>query len=394
MADQFKSVISLKSEENPKGITLLATALEGGVNEIPVAYVEFVSRDKKYDLGSLVGTEAGVSFSGETNAQQRFWGTCISAEAKGVVNNEGRYIVELRPWLWFLTRSQNNRIYQNKKTTEIIQDILGDYGFSSDLEIKHSKSDIERVYCTQYRETDFDFIKRLLEDEGFYFYFDHQDGAVKLILADQVSTHDAPTADDSIPFRDVKGVGRIEHVAQWNKVETAVTGKVTLRDYDFINPSADLTASSAIKSGAHKHATYEHYKYPGRYTKVPKGDKIAAALVEAEAAGHRIWRAAGNILHLTAGRVFKLVDHPSHTTVDDSTFMVTKISQFIRSEIDQSKYGGSVLQSIHAGAIAAEQHMLVVFDAVLKAKPFRMLSLTPRPEICWGANRRCHRRLR
>ncbi|TMM54134.1 type VI secretion system Vgr family protein [Sulfitobacter sabulilitoris] len=381
MATTYDSAIVLKGERNPKGVTLLAAAIEGGINDIPVAHIEFASRDKKLDLGSVVGTNAGFSYTGANGAVQRFWGTCISAETKGVVDAEGRYVAELRPWLWFLTRARNNRIYQQKTTTDIIKDILGDYGFSGDLEIKHSKSDVARAYCTQYRETDFDFIKRLLEDEGFYFYFAYSDGKAKMILADQVDTHDAKSAFDTIPYLPAEGGGHIEKIDSWGATERAVTGCVTLRDYDFENPSAELTVNSTVKSGAHTHNEYEVYSYPGGYTSAGHGESKAAALIEAEAAAHQTWTATGNVLHLTPGRIFELTDHPRHTKPQDSSFMVTRIRQFLRIETLEGKPVNSVLEPLFGAGMAEGETTAVSFEAVLKSKPFRMPALTPRPQI-------------
>jgi type VI secretion system secreted protein VgrG len=381
MATLFNSAFTFKGQKNPQDIKLLATAIEGGISTVPVAFVEFLAKDKALDLGDIVGTQAGVAMTGEKGGTQRFWGTCICAEAKGVVDGRGRYLMELRPWLWFLTRSRNNRIFQQMKATAIIQDILGDYGFSGDLVIKHSNTDIEREYCTQYRETDYDFIVRLLEDEGFYYYFDHQETGVKMIIADQVNTHEPPTADDNVPFRELQGGGRIEHFGQWGAVDRAVTGKVTLRDYDFEKPTSDLTVSASIESGSHPYKGYEDYRYPGGYIAADKGEGKAAALIEAQAAGHKTWRGTGNITHLTPGKVFELTDHPRHKTSADSVFMATKVTQFFRSEVDTDKLGETLLQGLYASTIAAQENVTMTCEAVLKSKPFRMPAKVPRPQM-------------
>ncbi len=381
MATLFNSAFTFKGQKNPQDIKLMATAIEGGISALPVAFVEFLAKDKALDLGQVVGTQAGVAITGEKGGTQRFWGTCISAEAKGIVDGRGRYVMELRPWLWFLTRARNNRIFQQMKTTAIIQEILGDYGFSGDLIIKHSNTDAVRDYCTQYRETDYDFIVRLLEDEGFYYYFDHQDGGVRMIIADQVNTHAAATSNDKVPFRELQGGGRIEHIGQWDAVERAVTGKVTLRDYDFEKPSSDLTASASVTSGSHAHKAYENYQYPGGYVVVGKGESRAASLIEAEAAAHQTWRAKGNIMHLSPGKLFELTDHPRHKTTADSVFMVTKVTQFYRSDVDTDTLGETVLQTLYAPAMTDQENVTMTCEAVLKSKPFRMPALMPRPDI-------------
>tara|TARA_R110002049_G_scaffold10127_3_gene50392 strand:- start:97569 stop:99671 length:2103 start_codon:yes stop_codon:yes gene_type:complete len=381
MAEEIKYAMTLKGKANPPGHRLIAGVIEGAINALPVAYMEFTARNKALDLSELVGSEMGFWFEDENSKRQPFWGICIAAEAKGAHHGDGLYVAEIRPALWFLTRSRNNRIYQNMKTTAIVQDILGDYGFSGDLKVNHSGTDPEREYCVQYRETDLDFIKRLLEEDGFYFYFEHEDGAVKMVLADQPSTHGAVTEDDKYLFLDERAEGARERVIKWNAVEKAVTGKVTLRDYDFTKPSSDLTAASLLESGSHSHKSYEAYRYPGGYTDVSEGEKRAAALVEAEAAGHQRWHGEGTIANLNVGKLFELIDHPRHSTPALNGFMATKVKQFFRTRTAGNESVASVLQAAHAAGIAGHQHFQTVFEAVLKSKAFRMPMLTPRPEM-------------
>jgi type VI secretion system secreted protein VgrG len=379
MAQELTHAMTLNGQSGSPDFRLIAGLIEGAINEVPVAWMEFTARDKKLDLSELVGTEMGFWIDDENGKRQRFWGTCISAEAKGAADGHGHYIAEIRPWLWFLTRARNNRIYQEMKATDIIREILGDYGFSGDLKVNHSGSDPQRTYCVQYRETDLDFIRRLMEEEGFYFYFEHEDDAVRMVLADQPGSHGAVTEDEKYRYVDERGDGSRERITRWELVEKAVTGKVTLRDYDFTKPGSDLTATSNLPSGSHGHKGYEAYLYPGGYTDVDEGEKRAAALVEAEAAGHKVWDAEGSIPNLNVGRLFEILDHPRHASAADNGFMVIRIAQFLRTRVEGAETVDSVLQAMRGISVASFQHFHTVFRAVMKATPFRMPLLTPRP---------------
>ncbi len=406
MTEPVKSSMTVKGQADPQGYRIIAALIEGAINSVPTAFLEFVARDKALDLGTLVGTDMGFWVEDENSKRQPFWGTCISAESLGTTTGEGRYVVEIRPWLWFLTRSKNNRIYQAKSTTDIVKDILGEYGFSGDLKVNHSDSDKAREYCVQYGETDLNFLQRLLEEEGYYYYFEYDDGGVKMVLADQTSTHGSAGEDDKYYYSDEKTSGAREQILTWQAVEKAVTGKVTLRDYDFTKPSSDLTATSVQPSGSHGHKSYESYIYPGKYADVSAGDKRAAALIEEQAAGHQTWSATGTMVNLNVGKIFEIVDHPRHESASENGFMVTNLTQFL-SVNEDSIIGGSALKSdprfwgrmaehmadifkagppaVEPGKMPSPGDMLgfftSIFGAVKKTNPYRGPSQTTRPRM-------------
>ena len=390
MKTEIKSSMTINGQADPAGYRMIAALIHGEINGVPLAYLEFVARNKSLDLGDLVGTEIGFWVEDEDSKRQPFWGTCVSAEAKGATQGEGHFVVEIRPWLWFLTRARNNRIYQEKSTTDIVKDILGEYGFSGDLKVNHSGSDKVREYCVQYGETDLNFIKRLLEEEGFYFYFEHDNSKVRMILADQPSTHGSAGEGNKYIYSDERAAGAREAITTWQAVDKVVTGKVTLRDYDFTKPSSDLTASSVLPSGKHAHKSYESYAYPGGYSDVAKGEKRAAALIEEHASGHLGWNGTGNMLNLNVGKIFEITDHPRHESGAQSGFMATKVTQFVNVG-DNGIAGQALLSSdpgywaalgARAGFDAAQSgHAQTIFSAVQKSNPYRGPGKTARPHM-------------
>ena len=381
MVQKSNFAIDMYGSYKTNEVQLISGIIEGCINDVPTAQIEFISRDRLLDLNEFVGGDIGFSIAGADGRAQLFFGTCISAEYKGSPTGDGHYFAEVRPWVWFLTRSRNNRVFQNMTTTAIVQEILVDYGFGKDLVTNHSKTDTQREYCVQYGETDFDFIKRLLEQDGIYFYFEFEEKAVKLVLADSPSTHFAVEIDDELPFRDDEAETQLDHIYKWTTTENVVSGKVTLDDYDFTKPKADMTSTSVIASGKHQHNKYEAYSYPGRYSKSDLGDKFSGYQMEATAAQHQVWTGEGNIVNVCVGRTFNLIDHPRHTTAEMKSFMVTRAKQYFRLTNGGEGKTVSLLEGLHNFGLSTFEHTRIVFDAVLKSKPFRMLTTALKPII-------------
>ena len=137
-----------------------------------------------------------------------------------LVGRRGRYHVyraTVRPWLWFLTRTTNCRIFQEKSVPDILQEVFDKHPDIADVKFQLIESYSPWDYCVQYRETDFDFVSRLMEHEGMYYFFTHSEGRHTLVVADSLSAHTAPGAGE-IPFIEPEELGRVEreHVSEWS----------------------------------------------------------------------------------------------------------------------------------------------------------------------------------
>lgn len=381
MAEDSNFAIEMYGDYSSKDVKLISGIMEGGINEVPMAQIEFVSRDRLLDLSDFVGADMGFSIKGEDEKEQLFYGTCISAEYKGSPTGDGHYFAEISPWIWFLTRSRNNYIFQDMNTIEIVQIVLEGYNFKGDLEVGGVKCDAKREYCVQYNETDLDFIKRLLEEDGIYFYFKFEKNAVKMVLSDTPNAHPAIPVDDKLPFRSDETEQQLDHIYVWQSEENVVSGKVTLQDYDFIKPNADLTSTAELKSGKHNHGDYELYEYPGRYRTTAVGDKFAGYQMNAATSKHQVWRGEGNIVNMGVGLTFELLDHARHTVAETKNFMITRAKQYFRLEAEGSNKTISVMEELYEFGLPAFEHGRVVFEAVLKTAAFRMPLVTKKPVI-------------
>ena len=226
-----------------ENLSLKAARVEEGISKLTDTKIEFLCKDRKVALDKIVGFEITLELENGDEEDRKFTGRCISAEFIGLYEGMGHYIAECKSFFWFLTRGRENRVFQEMTVLDIMQEIMQDYGFWTDVDNRTSGTYEERLYCVQYRESDFDFLSRLMEEEGIYYYFINENGREKMVLGDGQSSH-SPTpgpegADFEFHFRDGDFRRRADHIFDWNAVERQTTGKVTLNDYDFESPKAD-----------------------------------------------------------------------------------------------------------------------------------------------------------
>ena len=197
------------------------------------------------------------------------------------------YRAELVPWLWFLSLSSDCRIFQNHSVLDIVEQVFKAQGFS-DFQIKCTKSYPKREFCVQYRETHLNFVSRLLEEEGIFYFFDHSKDKHVLVLADANSAVKPCPEQASARMAVQAGEWQEQDVVTSFEREHAVhTGKVTLRDWDYLQPPLQLESSISGDGKA------EAYDYPGNYTKPDEGDRYARLRLEEQEAWLQVSHGAG-----------------------------------------------------------------------------------------------------
>ena len=174
--------------------------------------LDLLSESFAIDFNSIVGQKVCVTLDVGEDAYRYFNGHVSRFVQTGrFAEKYARYRAVVVPWLWFLTRTANCRVFQGKTVPDIVKSIFGDHGFA-DFEYHLTLADYPaREYCVQYRESDFSFISRLLEEEGIYYYFRHGQSAHTLVLCDSPSRHDVFAGYAEIPFDDEPS-GQLQHV--------------------------------------------------------------------------------------------------------------------------------------------------------------------------------------
>jgi type VI secretion system secreted protein VgrG len=237
-----------------------------------------------------------------------------------VVRGFRAYRAEVIPGPWFLTRTANCRIFQNKSAPEIVQTLFDESGFS-DYQFALRRSYPKRKYCVQYRETAFNFISRLLEQEGIFYFFRHGTDKHTMVVADHAGVY---TDCVSKPIRYTDGGTSPNLIATWEHQYEFPPGKYTQSDYNFETPSTNLltSANSIVKlQGPEK---YEIFDYPGEYEIRGDGESLTKLRMEEEEMPFERVMASGTCHAFTPGGKFTL-DSPEVSAESGKTYVIGSI---------------------------------------------------------------------
>ncbi|NTU60306.1 MAG: type VI secretion system tip protein VgrG, partial [Deltaproteobacteria bacterium] len=272
--------------------------------------LELVSSNEQVKFEDLLGHPFTVKIGLPYGGTRCFHGLVSRFAQGGRLGDDVVYRATLRPWLYFLSRTADCKIFQDEKTVDIVKHIFREAGFS-DFEERLSGSYANRPYCVQYRESDLNFVSRLLEQEGIYYFFRHEEEKHVLVLADSYSAHEPIHGQDAIPYYPpTDNVVRDEdHVWEWNISKEVQSGAYALNDFDFEKPRAGLLVKSST-SRQHPHADYEVYDYPGEYlTTGDGGGYVDARLRELQSQYEEV-SGEGNARGITPGGLFTLTEAP------------------------------------------------------------------------------------
>lgn len=270
--------------------------------------LELLSENHEIKFDEIVGQNATVRLS-LPEGKTRYWNGFVIRFAQLPSQGEvARYQATLAPWLWFLTRTSDCRIFQEMTAPDIIQQVFRDHQFT-DFKVSLSESYRTRDYCTQYRETDFDFVSRLMEEEGIYYFFEHENGKHTLVLADSKSAHSAYPGYETIlhRYQDQTGVEQ-EYIYDWILGQDVQPGIVCLNDFDFEKPNKALTVKANI-TRAHAVPNFEIFDHPGGYVEYSDGETYARRRIEELQAQHERVRGSSRAKGICPGYLFTLERH-------------------------------------------------------------------------------------
>jgi type VI secretion system secreted protein VgrG len=315
------------------------------------------------DLEGLLGKNAYVSLQLDDTTQRHLHGVVASAGLDGASGGYAAYRLTLRPWLWLATLRADTRIFQNITIDALIKKVLQPYG--GDIEFKLQGSYPTYEYCVQYRESDFNFVSRLMEQEGLYYFFKHTDSKHTLVIVDKMSAHEAYPNHDKFKFR--QGLGDGQHagvISEWRHHFELQSAKTTTNDYNYLTPStALLKDSTSMHAGAP--GTLEVYDPPGEYLTVAEGQRYVKLRMEESDARYAAASAKTNIRGVAVGATFNLTDHPRDA--ENAKYLVV----------------GTRIDVIYSGYEAGQRdsHFSCSFNALRAKDVFRSQRITPKPHI-------------
>ena len=262
-----------------------------------------------------------------------------------------RYQLVLRPWLWWLTLASNNRVFQNLATSDIVTTIFKAHGFN-DFKLSLTGSYEPREYCVQYGESDFDFVSRLLEEEGIFWFFTHEEGKHTLVLADSNDAFPPIPNGPKVPYlgqeigvRELHGIRAAQYCLQ------AVAGTYSATDYQFTTPTTSLYSLAQAEAGPR--AQYEH---PGGYTAKARGDTLTKQRVDGLRSQEKRLIGESDCRWLVPGHWFTLTGH------DDAALNIDWVLTSVTHEADHEHYRNR-------------------FEAIPKTTAYRPPRTTPKPRM-------------
>ena len=353
----------------PLGEDLLFHGMTGTeeMSRLFAFHVSLLSRKDNIPLKDIVGQNVTVKLALNDDSTRYFNGYVARFSQGPQYGRYTSYFAEVVPWLWFLTRTADCRIFQSMTVPDIIKKVFADTGaadFKLDLTATYRKWD----YCVQYRETDFNFVSRLMEHEGIGYYFKHSDGKNTMVLTDTATKHTAAATCETLPY-----IGPEEHVqpdrehiSDWRYTQNIHSGLYVHDDYNFEMPSNEFKTSKVV-SRPYAPSKLEVYDYPGTYMKLPDGEQYAEVRIEELGNQYELATGQTNARNLTTGSLLTL---ENHKRIDQNReYLIVSASYFLNFNDYEAMHN------------AGETEFKSTFSAQPTTQQFRPRRATPKPFV-------------
>lgn len=364
--------IAIKTPLGADALGLRSFSVQEQLSRLFQIEAQLSSENGEVNLDDVVGHDVTIRLNLSDKSKRYFHG--FVSRMVQEVNQSGyaQYKATIVPWLWFLTRTSDCRLWaadkaeEGKTVPQIIEEVFKGHGFS-DYKLKLSGTYPKREFCVQYRETDFNFVSRLMEQEGIYYFFEHQDGKHTLILADSISAHSPFAGYSDVTFHEVEhGAPVREVVTDWTMKKEVQPVASALQDYDFKKPKTSLLVSTNV-SKKYGQAKYEIYDYPGEYIEHGDGQRVADARLAELQTQYETLHGQAHARGFVVGSTFKLKGHPRGD--QNREYLITSVS--LHADGGEFASGGQ----------GGGEFFTCNFTCIDKAQQFRPARITPKPIV-------------
>jgi len=367
LTDLFRtSYVTLDTSLPPGTLTFRAMSGQERLGQ-PFSYrLEVTSGSVPLSGADLIGKPVAVHIELGTGELRHVHALVTAVQNGGTHKGNHRYYLTLRPWLWLLSHVRTCRIFQGQTIPDIVKAVFREHSLT-DFEDHLFEIYQPREMVVQYCESDFNFVSRLLEAEGIYYYFKHESAKHLLVLADDQSSHARDPNCESLPYYvpDEHEQGFQEGVDQWAPVEHFRPDQVATKNYDFKQVGADLNAERQQPTYPDL-SGFEVFEYPGPHSVKANGEGFARVRLEELHSTLRVIDAQTNAPGLLMGRLFELTDHPQEA--ENAEYLVTSTNITVRApDLESGGDGGS--------------NYLCQFEAMLGSTPFRPPRVAPKPYL-------------
>jgi type VI secretion system secreted protein VgrG len=332
------------------------------------------SEQPELDADQILGKPVVVKIAAKDSPPRYFHGLAADFaqinHGNPVSQGLSEYRLTLRPWLWFLSHTADCRWFQNKTVPDIVQEVCRRAGYT-DLRLALSGTYDPWEYCVQFRETDFNFVSRLLEQEGIFYYFEHSQSKHVLVLCDDPAQLTTASGYASVPFKPVSGQNPMdtrENIFEWFVDKSFRSGTYATRQFEFKTPSPVLSGTSSI-ARVHNADKFETFDFPALAATPTSAavERMARLRVQEKQTAQTLARGSGDALGLATGCVFALEKHPR---ADLNT------RYLIRSTTISMSNGSYV-----SGDGRSSPEFKVSLEAALATEPYRPARTTVKPLV-------------
>ncbi|WP_417328711.1 type VI secretion system Vgr family protein [Halomonas cupida] len=397
----------------------------------PFAYtLDCISQNGDIELKTLMAQPAELAIRQADGNYRQLSGLVESAAMLGEDGGVYYYQITLVPWLAMLKLGHDSRIFQDRNVVEILEDVFGQHAIAMGENTARWRFDLRRdyparSYCVQYRESDFNFVNRLMEQEGLFYYFEHagnngddegSQGSVdghRLVITDDVETCLA-VAPQTIRFHRQDATETEDSITQWSGVRQQQPTRVSLATFDYKQPGLEKRSGLETVRDQGNLPEMEVYDYPGEYYYHghERGERLTLNRLEALESQAKRFRGSGGARQLQVGQWFELSQHARHASGINSRgdeserqFLVLGLNIHAESALPVSAHlktlPGSLQPQIDAAFEAhglnddrqddegyrdnyrrvGTGHYLVDFESQRLSQPYRSFLDHPRPVI-------------
>jgi len=327
--------------------------------------LELLAESNTITAKDLIGTTVDVDILLSDRSSTRTINGHVSRFVAGPIHENGYriYQAEIVPWFYLLRLYNDCRIFQNKTAKDIIEEVFSSRGFSA-FSFDLTRTCATREYCAQYRESDFQFVSRLMEEEGIFYYFTHVAGKHTMVISDSATGYETCGESEARYFE--AGMSD-DHLTRWDHQFSVIPGKWSQTDFNFTTPATDISTTINTVVDLTDITNYEQYDYPGLYVNRGDGDALTKIRIEEEETSHEIVLSTGSYRTFTAGSKFKLTLHEI-AEEKGKEYVITAISHYAReASYTLSDSGASEYQNN--------------FECIPSDKAYRPKRITPKPFV-------------
>jgi type VI secretion system secreted protein VgrG len=328
--------------------------------------LDLLSENSSISFPDIIGKNVTISLK-QPDESYRYLNGIISRFGQQATEEQfTSYSAEMVPWLWLLTLNVDCRIFLDKSIPDIIIQVFNDLGFNDYTNSLQSSYD-PREYCVQYRESSFNFVSRLMEQYGIFYFFKHQQGKHTLVMADSPTAHSSCPGQSSARYVTVSGGPQEDVITGWQIEQELRTGKYSHTDYNFQTPSTSLMASEPTVYEVGGNSKFEIYHYFGEHLTKSAGQSLSKIRMQEEEAQHLVAHGTSHCRMFVSGCKFTLEEHPRKDMNTD----------YVLTEIQHT----AVTDAYPSSGNPEGESYSNTFKCIPLSVPFRPLRVTARPKI-------------